>query len=378
MTMRIALITDAINDNSGLGRIAAALASEYAKVGHEVHTIAQHNNITLQGVRQHSVPGLPLSAALNKLILRHSGTTVLQKLSCDIVHSFGVGRHANVVSAQSCHLAGMRIRAELRHRHRLFEERNWGLFDHVVLQDEKHLLTSSETQRIVAVSHLVRNQLREFYNVPAEKIVVIPNGIHVQRYALAHQDDTQQKMRKTLGLPDNRFVLLFVGNEFDRKGLRVIIESLGRLNDPSLTLLVAGKADPAPYQALARQLNVTAQVKYVGTINPPEQLFFAADAFVFPTLYEPFGMVVIEAMAAGLPVITSRHCGSVEGMEDEKQLLLLSDPESVDELCEKIRRLNNDETLRKTIADRGMEESKRFTWESVAEKMMDVYRTIQK
>jgi UDP-glucose:(heptosyl)LPS alpha-1,3-glucosyltransferase len=366
--MKIALVTESIDDSTGLGRIAAALGLEFQRLGHRVHTVGQRNTVRELQPHHRSIPAT-FSPALNKLALRYLSPSIVRRLDCDIVHSFGGGRKASIVSAQSCHLAGMEIRASVKRA--LIAERNWGLFDRVALTDERNLVESSHTRRVVAVSELVRTQLLHYYRIEPERITVIPNGVHLERFQF--EEGAGRKLRRQHGIPEGAFVLLFIGNEFDRKGLKTIIQALATLRGKSLRLVVAGKADAAPYIALARELGVHEQLMFLGATSGPEQLFPLADVFVFPTVYEPFGMVVIEAMAAGVPVVTTRQCGSVEGMNSGEHGLFLEDALSVEELSAHLLQLLDDASLRDKLAHAGKAIAQRFAWPHIARRFLSVY-----
>lgn len=372
--MRIALLTESFDNRSGLGRIASALAAGFHRAGEEVHTVGQWNESVVAEISHHRVPGVRFSPALSKLAMRYFGSMISQSLGCDIIHSFGVARGANIVSAQSCHRAGIDLARNRRSE--FLPERNWGLFDRFVLSDELALVEARSTKRIIAVSHLVKRQLLQYYDIEAEKIVALPNGIHPEEFARDRRDDIRSDFRKRLNLEEDTKVLLFVGNEFGRKGLRCLIEATVQLRTRNVRLLIAGRDDHAPYARLAQKLGIEERVTFLGSVSPPEQMYAAADVFVFPTLYEPFGMVVIESMAAGLPVITSKSCGSVEGMMDGKDGIFLDHPESVDELHSALVRILDDDALAQSLSSRGIETAKRFSWEEIIPQVLQVYRDV--
>jgi glycosyltransferase involved in cell wall biosynthesis len=123
-------------------------------------------------------------------------------------------------------------------------------------------------------------------------------------------------------------------------------------------------------------LGIADSVLFMGSVSKPEALYFAADALVFPSLYEPFGIVVLEAMAAGLPVITSRFCGAVEGMMHEEHGLYLDDPSDINNLCQQMQRLVSDKGLRARLAANGKQEAGKFDWSSIAPQILNIYREV--
>jgi UDP-glucose:(heptosyl)LPS alpha-1,3-glucosyltransferase len=372
--MRIALLSQAVDDKTGIGRIVSSLAKQFWESGNEVHCLAQRIEITAQPFHVREVFGIPGSKALSKLAFRFSAGKIVPRLNCDIIHAFGVGAFANVVSAQSCHRAGLDVLNEHKDAH--LAKGGLGLYNRISLADEQRLLKSLHTKRIIAVSHLVKSQIMESYGVDHERISVVPNGVDVSRFDAVRQKTDRNEVRRVLGLSQEHFVLLFVGNEFGRKGLDALVRSLGVIRNESLRLLVVGADDPTPYKKVAKSLGCLDQIKFTGQVSAPERLFLAADTLVLPTLYEPFGVVVVEAMAAGLPVITTRFCGAVETMIHGEHGLYLQNPRDIDDLSRQILRVVSDEELRARLAANGKQEAKKYDWMPIALRILRIYHEI--
>ncbi len=370
--MKIAYLTQHVDAVTGIGRVVRALASRMAARGNEVHGVSQSCDDT--SLRWHKVASSHLTDGLDKLLYRIHEPLVSGRLHADIRHSMGVGRAAEIVSAQSCHKAGMELTAPGKGSR--IHRRNWGLFDRLSLEDERRLITADSTRRIIAVSRLVRDQLLEYYPIPPEKITVIPNGIDTAIYSATAQGSGQDDLRKAMGIDRERYVLLFVGNEFERKGVQTIVEALSSLRDLPIMALLAGGDDSRPYQILADRLGVGSRVRFVGRVQRVEHLFSVADLFVFPTWYEPFGMVIAEAMAAGLPVITYRHAGAVEDMVDGRDALMLDDPRSPRELAVGIRKVVEDRDLASKLSRHGREAVKGLNWDVIADRFTEAYESV--
>jgi glycosyltransferase involved in cell wall biosynthesis len=128
--------------------------------------------------------------------------------------------------------------------------------------------------------------------------------------------------------------------------------------------------------SLARKLGVSDGVIFAGHVPRVSDYYYAADAFVFPTRHEPFGMVITEAMAAGLPVITSADAGAAELVKDGRDAMLLEDPRNVDELKDRIKTMLASGGLRKRISRNGLKVAKSTDWEITAKKFEKVYREV--
>lgn len=369
--MRIALVAMSCDDSTGIGRIVCTLARMFSESGHEVTVVAQRVEHLPAGVAGVRFSPIPLSTGLSRLAFNYQTRRLFHRSRFEIVNAFGVGRGASVVSAQSCHAAGVELQKVAR-RGRL-ASRGFGLFDAVALLDERILMTSPETQLVIGSSMLVRNQLLQYYGLPADKVTVIPNGADVDRLAVRPDPGTRAFERKQAGFDASDFVLLFIGNEFDRKGLQTIIEAMSKARDTKIKLAVIGGDDPDAYKMKAGKLGVGEQVRFLGRMHGPDRYLHLADALVHPAWYEPFGMVIVEAMAAGLPVVASGSAGALEGLTHGTHALFLEDPRDADELAVALKRLRDDATLRQSMTLRGSEAAQRFSWEKITTLTLAAY-----
>ena len=370
--MNIALTALSCDNLTGIGRIVRSLASEFARAGHQTSVIAQHIDSLPPGVQSHAAWKPPLSPALARLIFARQSRAVGIGARFDLIHTFGVGRGAQVVSAQSCHLAGMRARQ--RFSTGRVKRRGFGLFDRVALRDERALFEGPETRLIIAVSRLVKAEITSFYQVPESKIRVVPNGVHIPSGSI--QLEERARRRSNFGAGEGDFLLLFVGNEFDRKGLQTAIEAVAFLGKPKLRLLVAGSDARGPYERRAGKLGVRDQIRFIGSVASSENVYGCVDALVLPTYYEPFGMVITEAMASGVPVVTSAKAGAVEELHHGTHGLYLQDPLSAEELSAQLTQLMNDSPLRERLIHNGREAALRFAWNRIAAETLAVYREV--
>ena len=117
---------------------------------------------------------------------------------------------------------------------------------------------------------------------------------------------------------------------------------------------------------------------YCGFTNEIEKYFSSADIFVFPTLYEPFGLVILEAMASGLPVVTSKLAGAAELIENGKDGLLLDDPKNPKEIAEKVNYLIENERIRRAMGRNARKKAEKHPWERTAKEMLEVFEKITK
>eukprot|EP01037_Dinobryon_pediforme_P012674 gene12674-12768_t len=179
----------------------------------------------------------------------------------------------------------------------------------VALRD-RWMIGGLRYRRYVAVSRRVQEELQHYYKVPQARIQIIPNGIDLERFKPAPQ--TRSDMRAAFNIPAKAKVLLFAGHEFGRKGLEYVIRAMDMVDD-DIWLMVVGSDNPEPYRQIAPGLKE--RIIFAGSRKNMPDFYAAADAFVFPTNYETFSLVCMEALASGLPILATR----VGGIEDYLQ-----------------------------------------------------------
>ena len=185
-----------------------------------------------------------------------------------------------------------------------------------VMAAEEKMFRSPALKKIICNSLMVKNDIMRCFQVPEEKFAVIYNAIDAQRFRPATLEERQQS-RTALNLPADAKVFIYVGSGFERKGLKASITALAATD---AHLLVVGQdKQQSRYVNLARQLGCENRVHFVGVQHNVTPYYHAADALMLPTLYDPFPNVILEAMACGLPVITSFTCGGAEFIVDGEQ-----------------------------------------------------------
>ena len=140
--------------------------------------------------------------------------------------------------------------------------------------------------------------------------------------------------------------------------------------------MVIGRSHIAKYGEFALKFSVLDRVIFAGFVPEIKDYYAASDIFVFPTRYEPFGLVITEAMASGLPVITSEIAGAAEIMTDGRDAILLKDPTDSSEIAEAIRTLVDDDKLRASMGANARRTAEKYSWDEVARKTMEVYEEV--
>jgi UDP-glucose:(heptosyl)LPS alpha-1,3-glucosyltransferase len=228
---------------------------------------------------------------------------------------------------------------------------------------------------IVAISKRGKDEIIRHYGTQAEKIRVVYNAIDTNRFDLPDHEKIRNEVRRSLGISQNAPVLLFVGSGFQRKGLPFAIKALARL-DAEVRLIVIGHDRMNPYRALAKKEGVEKRVIFLGPLADVEKYYCASDLFIFPTIYEPFGNVCLEAMAAGIPLVTSRICGGSELLDESKNGYIIDDPTNPVEIADGIRK---GLTLKKQdVFDFNGHVLQNYSWKRYLEEMSIIYEELQK
>ncbi|HBI09724.1 MAG TPA: glycosyl transferase family 1 [Franconibacter pulveris] len=183
-----------------------------------------------------------------------------------------------------------------------------------ILQAEREMFTHPQLRKVICNSRLVRDDIARRFGLGAEKLTVIYNGVDTAAF---HPDVQRFSQREAWGIPAQVPVLAYVGSGFTRKGVAVALKAIAA--HPSVWLVVAGRDKHAKrFEALAAKLGVAERVKFLGPVADVKQVYGSADALILPTLYDPFPNVCVEALACGLPLLTSTQCGAAEWIEEGK------------------------------------------------------------
>jgi UDP-glucose:(heptosyl)LPS alpha-1,3-glucosyltransferase len=182
------------------------------------------------------------------------------------------------------------------------------------LQLEESLFAARNASRVISGSQMVRNEITEIYGYPGDRIEIVHNGVPLDRFRF--DPELREKSRANLHLKQDQIALLFAGSGWERKGLLFAIEAMALCKNRKLRLLVAGRGNARPYQTTRLRFWREAPVQFLGEVADLVPLYAAADMFILPTIYDPFSNASLEALACGLPVITTRSNGFSEIIEN--------------------------------------------------------------
>ena len=183
-------------------------------------------------------------------------------------------------------------------------------FHRNILKQDAAMLASPALKAVICNSVMVRNEMQRYYDVPESKLVVIENGVDLESFHPRLSGEWREKQRLALGIAADIPVFLFVGSGFERKGIPQLLSALAGMKRQQAHLVVVGQdRQLSAYQRQAKKLGLGSRVHFVGPQQDVRPFYGMADAFVLPTRYDPMPNAALEAMASGLPIITSLTCG---------------------------------------------------------------------
>lgn len=309
--------------------------------GHEVHLFAR----TIRGAPPAAVCR-PVEcgrfAARRRLDFARRAEHLLRNDHFDVVHDMGDGWFADVFMPHH----GTRAAGFIRNNSFLPKPLRWSrqLLYHCLpryreFQTLEKRQYSGEGKIFIALSRMVCGHMRHYYNVHERQIQVVYNGVDVDHFRPATDSTLRVISRKELGFKDET-VYLIVAHNFRLKGLDTLLRALAKMRNgcPS-GLVVAGNGRIREFRRIAESYGVGDQVRFIGDLPDPRPIYQACDVYVQPTFYDPCSLVVLEAMACGLPVITTKYNGVSEIMSPGREGYVLSDPLDADGLAEYMRSL---------------------------------------
>jgi UDP-glucose:(heptosyl)LPS alpha-1,3-glucosyltransferase len=182
---------------------------------------------------------------------------------------------------------------------------------------------------------MVVDEITDLYRYPADKIDVVRNGVPLDKFRF--DPELREKSRAELKLKQDQIALLFAGSGWERKGLLFAIEAMALCKNRKMRLMVAGRGDAGPYKTTRLRFWREDPVQFLGEVADLVPVYAAADIFILPTIYDPFSNACLEALASGLPVITTRSNGFSEIIEDGVHGSIVDNPANLVGLRDAIR-----------------------------------------
>jgi UDP-glucose:(heptosyl)LPS alpha-1,3-glucosyltransferase len=326
--MRVALVNRRLaggGTEADLRRLASGLAAR----GHDVHVFVARVDASLPDVHVRRVPIVHAGRLARLLSFAFAAPRAVARERWDVVVGFGRTPRQDVLrvggGTHRTYLARMEA-AGLRPRAR-------GPYHRSILWLERRAFAPGGHRRVLAVSTRVRDEIVADYGVPRERVAVVYNGVDLVRFHPARRAAEGLALRRALGLADDVRVCAAIGSGFKRKGFDLLLRLWRDAPPAASALVLVGDDERLPrWRRMAARASLAGPVIVTGPRSDVEAVLAAADVVCVPSRQEAFGNVVLEACAAGVPVVTSRRTGAAELLDGPLASLLVDDPEDLDAL----------------------------------------------
>jgi UDP-glucose:(heptosyl)LPS alpha-1,3-glucosyltransferase len=385
--MKIAFVRKAFDPYGGAERYLSQLMERLWLQGHEVHVFARRWESGHPDEPQaekgrpifHRVPSIPSPSFLEALSFAWSSRRLLQEQTFDVIHSFERTLYQDIYRAgDGCHREWLVQRRSLdpwwkRNTHFL------NPLHRTLLYLERRLFQSSRLKKIMANSQRGKEEIIRHYGVPAGKIEVVHNGVDLENFHPSNITLYRRSLRKEFRISFEAPVLLFLGSGFRRKGLEGLLEALPMVKKefPQVVLMVAGKDGIQEYRERARRLGCERNVLFLGPTRRAREFYATCDLFALPTVYDPFSNACLEAMATGIPVLTTPTNGVAELIEEGKNGFIVKSALDAREIGRKILDFfcSSEKSL---LGERARKTVLPLNMNSVMNRMLEIYDEIRR
>ncbi len=344
------------------------------KAGYDVTAYASEIRGESRDFPVRRVGGFPLSRTGRLLAFAYAAPTVARREGNRIVLSFARTIGADILrsggSAHASYLAAARLwRGRMR-----ASVMQISPYHRAQMAIERMGFRSPKLKLAIAVSNLVRDDLAVRFGLNRDRVVTLYNGVDSQRFHPSKDADASARLRAQFGISASAPTVMFVGNGFGRKGLRFLMRAMAKLPFETQLMVVGNDHALARYRDFARRLKIAPRVHFAGPRKDVEQFFAAADVFAMPSLFEPFGNVVMEAMASGLPALTTAQSGVSELMPEEMERYVVTDPTNPSEIAVRLADLlQNAPDLRATCR----EIAEQHSWDRYGERLIELLEPLR-
>jgi UDP-glucose:(heptosyl)LPS alpha-1,3-glucosyltransferase len=303
--MRVGLICRPFSFHGGVETATAGLLAALRHAGHDVELISTRRQASVAGLVVRRVPTLRHPSVLRLISFAVAARAAAARHGYDLVQSHERALAQDVYRAgEGCHAAYL----EAMRR----KVTGAAPYHRLVLALERRIFQLRTARHVVAISRQGKEEIERRFGTDPARVTLIYNGVDLERFHPDNRGRHRRPTRQALRIPEEAWTVLFVGSGFERKGLDCLLEAFARVADTDSRLVVTGKGAEAPYQRLAASLGIAERTIWTGPKEDVERLYAAADAVALPARYEPFGNVHLEALASGVPVLSSARAGGSE------------------------------------------------------------------
>lgn len=239
---------------------------------------------------------------------------------------------------------------------------------------ERLFYTMKNVKKLIAVSDGIKELFIKYKLVDEDKIIVVPSSIDLELFNTEHRTEYRGEIRKKYGISENEKILIFVARgEWNRKGLPLLFDALNLLDSKAKLLVVGGKESVELYENMAKEKKVKEKVIFTGFSSEVWKYYPAGDIFVYPSFFEAFALVILEAAASGLPLVSSKISGTEEFILDGQNGFFIR--HNASDIAEKINLLLNNDELRERMGKEAGKTAKNYDRKEISKRILEVYES---
>jgi glycosyltransferase involved in cell wall biosynthesis len=368
--MRICFVTHMVKKGDGQGRVNYEVILEALKQGHKIVIISaelseelqEHDQVEWIKINLRKIPTALLRYQLFAILSAVWIWMNKRELELIVVNGFITYARSDINCIHFVHSAWVKSKYHPYREQKNIKGIYQLIYNSLNAVLERHAL--KRTNQVIAVSEQVKQELVQDAGVDYQRISVISNGVDLNEFypRSVNRDDFNLDINKTYAL--------FAGDlRSTRKNLDTVLHALAKVE--TVNLLVLGYTEKSKYPSLAESLGIADRVRFLGYRKDIAEIMSLADLFIFPSRYEPFSLVILEAMASGLPVITSSRCGAVELLSDNSAVVI-EDPDDTPTLMNVLRELVSNKERLELMSLRAREDARKNSWENMSNKYMGI------
>ncbi len=366
----IAVVIPRYGRIGGAENMAFQLCERLAAI-FDIHVFAGKWDAGPSRITFHKVPMIHFPRWLQPVSFAGFAQRKIKNMAFDLVHS-----HERIFRMDLLTFHGIPHRTWIRD----MRQKSLSGFDRATCWAEKKGIENPALKMILPVSSLVKKELLKSYVISKDRVSVLHPGVSMDRFSHLDGLSCRERIRAHHGLSASDVVICFVGMNFEIKRLDLILQAIAGMKRAGFSsalpkLLIVGKGDAAAHLKMAKDLGIGDRIVFAGVSDEVEAHYLASDFFVMPSRMDTFGLVVLEAMAAGLPVVISATVGAADLVTHGVSGFILPENPTARDLTAFLIRLMNPE-LRRSMGIAAGQVAANNDWDMVAGKMAGIYRAL--
>jgi len=339
---------------------------------YNVHVFANRWGEAAPGITFHHVPIVRFPRSLTTPSFAWFANRAIAREDFDLIHT-----HERIFEADLFTMHGIPHRLWVRD----VRKKRMSLFDRATRQVEERLVTNPRCRKFLAVSSITKEKFIGEYGVEDSRVLVLPPGTDVSRFALRDRERCRAELRRSLGLGPSTRILLFVSMNFEVKGLDYVMRGLAQLKratgEPVPMLFIVGRGNEGQYRRLAEELDIGQNVRFSGVTGREtlDALYLGSDFFAMLSRFDTFGMAALDAMAASLPVVLSGNVGAKDLVRDGVNGFVVGDPADAAAVAGRFAQLL-DPGLRERMGQEAFRTACGQSWDEVARRQIEIYEEL--